>query len=300
MEKPPKVTVGIPVYNGQKYLERCLECYLGQTLEDCEILIADNGSSDETSAICERYAAKDARVKIHRADKNRGASWNYNRLLDLCRSPYFKWAASDDLVSPDYLEKCVAALEANPDLILAYGATILIDGEGKETDRYVERIRIDSPRASHRLREYLLKVGLTNAIYGVIRIGELRATLGLGYFASSDIVLLAELAMRGRFAELAGTTFYRRLHENAYVSNKSWSQKSVWFDPRNAGKLILPTWIHLAAYIRSIRRTPMPAGERLRCYAVFAHRESWETGRLWNELLMGLRVKLFGMPKEAF
>jgi len=300
MPAKPLVSVGIPVYNAQKYLEGCIACYLGQEYRDLEILISDNGSTDGTRALCERLAATDPRIRYHRHEKNMGASWNYNFALEAASGPYFKWAAYDDLVSPDFIGACVEALEAHPADILGYGTTVIIDAEGKETDRYAEPMRIDSPLPSERFREYFTKVRLTNAIYGVIRTDVLRATRGLGHFANSDVVLLAELALRGPFRILPAPKFYRRIHEQAYASNKTWNQKAVWFDPRNAGKLVLPTWQHLFAYLASLRRTPMPAPEKLRCYAVLARREVYETRDLLNELRVGLKVKLFGMRKEAF
>jgi glycosyltransferase involved in cell wall biosynthesis len=296
----PKVSIGVPVYNAQHYLEGCLACYLDQDFRDVEIIISDNGSTDGTRAICERIAAADPRVRYHRHEMNHGASWNYNFTLGVAKAPYFKWAAYDDLVSKDFIGACVAALDAHPEDILSFGTTVIIDAEGKETERYAEPMRIASPKPSERLREYFKKVRLTNAIYGVIRTEVLRATGGLGYFANSDVVLLAELALRGTFRELPQTHFYRRIHEKAYASNKTWSQKAVWFDPRNAGKLVLPTWQHLAAYLASLRRTPMPALEKLRCYTVFARREVYEAKDLLIELGVGLKVKLFGMRKEAF
>lgn len=300
MTERPKISIGIPVYNAEKYLAGCLACYLEQDFRDLEIILSDNGSTDGTRAICERFAQQDARVRYHRHESNHGASWNYNFTLEKARSPYFKWAAYDDLVSPDFISACMAALEAHSGDILCYGTVVIIDAEGKETDRYAEPLRLASPSPSARLREYFQKVRLTNAIYGVIRTEVLRATGGLGHFANSDVVLLAELAMRGPFRELAGPQFYRRIHERAYASNKTWSQKAVWFDPRNAGKLVLPTWQHLAAYLASLRRTPMSTAEKWRCYSVFARREIYEMGDLLTELGVGLKVKLFGMRKEAY
>jgi glycosyltransferase involved in cell wall biosynthesis len=296
----PKLSIGVPVYNAEKYLEGCLACYLDQEFRDIELIVSDNGSTDGTRAICERYAAKDPRVSYHRHAANQGASWNYNFTLQVARGPYFKWAAYDDLISRDFLGACVAALDAHPADILCYGTTVIIDAEGKETDRYADPMRIASRRPSERLREYFRKVRLTNAIYGVMRTEVLRATGGMGGFANSDVVLLAELAMRGPFRELPGIQFYRRIHEQAYASNKTWNQKAVWFDARNQGKLALPTWQHLAAYLSSLRRTPMSAAEKLKCYAVFARREIYEARDLLTELGVGLKVKLFGMRKEAF
>lgn len=300
MEDSIKVSVGIPVYNAEKYLAQCLECYLAQTFDRYEVIVSDNGSTDGTEAICRAFAAKSPRIRYYRQEKNQGAGWNYNEVLRLARGPYFKWGAYDDLVSPDFLTACVAALDSRPGDVLAHGTTILIDADGKETDRFPDPMRIVQARPSDRLREYLYKVRLTNAIYGVIRKDKLLSTGGLPQYVSGDMVLLAELAMLGTFHELPGSFFYRRIHGEAYASNKTWSQKATWFDPKNRGKLVLPTWTHLRKYLGAIRRTPMPWGEKARCYAIFARWERYELPDLLQEARVALRVKLLGFPKEAY
>jgi glycosyltransferase involved in cell wall biosynthesis len=295
----PKVSIGLPVYNGEKYLEGCLDCLTGQTLRDIEIIISDNASTDRTQAICKAYAARDPRIRYHRQAMNIGAGPNYNEVLRLARAGYFKWAPYDDLISPEYVERCAAALDARPGDILAYGSTVVIDAGGKETERYADPIRIVQPAPSARLREYLAKVKLTTAIYGVIRIGTLRATGGLGLFVSSDLVLLGELALRGTFAELPDTYFYRRMHDGNYASEGTWSKRAAWFDPKNAGKLILPSWTHLLQYRASIRRTPMGFAERLRAYGVLLRRERYELPDLFAEAGAALRIKVLGIRRKS-
>lgn len=295
-----KVSVGIPVYNAEKYLEECLKCYLAQAYDNFEVIVSDNGSTDGTEALCRAYAAKSPRIRYHRQERNMGAGWNYNEVLRLARGPYFKWGAYDDLISPNHLAECVAALDADPRNVLAYGITVLIDAEGKETERFPDPMRIVQDTPSARFREYLYKVRMTNAVYGVIRKERLLATGGLPQYVSGDMVLLAQLALLGPFCELPGALFYRRIHGEAYVSNKTWSQRATWFDPRNKGKLVLPTWTHLGKYLGIIGRTPMPLSEKLRCYAIFAGWQRYQYRDLWLEAKVFLRVKLFGFPKEGF
>jgi glycosyltransferase involved in cell wall biosynthesis len=295
-----KVSIGIPVYNAEKYLAGCLQCYLDQTYRDLEIIVSDNGSTDGTQAICRDYAARDARIRYHRQEANQGAGWNYNRVLALAEGVYFKWGAYDDRVSPGFVAAAVQALDDRPKDIIAYGITIIIDADGKETSRFPDPMRIVSDRPSRRLHEYLHKVRLTNAIYGLVRKDVLLATGGLGTYVSSDVVLLAELAVRGSFHELQDEFFHRRIHDQAYASHKTWSQKAAWFNPKNAGKLVLPTWIHLGEYLASLRRCPMPFAEKLRCYVVFARWERFELRNLFLEAGVAMRVKLFGFPKDGF
>ena len=99
----PKVSIGMPVYNGEGYIQSAIESILQQDFTDFELIISDNGSNDKTQAICKQFAQIDSRVIYHRSDRNRGAAWNYNRLFDLSRGEYFKWQAHDDLCRPQFI-----------------------------------------------------------------------------------------------------------------------------------------------------------------------------------------------------
>ena len=105
----PKVSIGLPVYNGERYLREALDSILGQTFRDFELIICDNASTDETAAICADYAARDPRIRYHRQTHNIGATANFNHTFELARGAYFKWAAHDDVLAPTWLEKCVAS-----------------------------------------------------------------------------------------------------------------------------------------------------------------------------------------------
>src|SRR5262245_12741967 len=129
-QKQPRVTIGMPVYNGQAYLAHAIESVLGQSFSDLELIISDNGSTDETRAIAEEYAARDDRVRYLRSDTNRGAAWNYRRAFDVARGEYFRWAPADDWFAPDSVAVCVAALDANSDAVLCYPKTSLVDANG--------------------------------------------------------------------------------------------------------------------------------------------------------------------------
>ena len=99
----PRVSIGLPVYNGENFLEFALDSILGQTFQDFELIISDNASTDATESICRRYAAKDSRIRYYRNPNNQGAAQNYNRVFALARGEYFKWAAHDDVCKPNYL-----------------------------------------------------------------------------------------------------------------------------------------------------------------------------------------------------
>src|SRR5579875_956335 len=111
-DRPPHVSIGVPVYNGERYLAQALDSILAQTFSDYEIIISDNGSTDATPDICRMYAAQDPRIKFHRHDHNRGSAWNYNRVFELSSGTYFGWLSHDDVYDPRFLERCVEVLDS--------------------------------------------------------------------------------------------------------------------------------------------------------------------------------------------
>ena len=128
-EPTPTLTVGVPVYNGAKYLTAAVESVLAQSFDDFELIISDNASTDATEAISRGFAASDRRVTYRRNVKNVGLSGNLNLLVPLARGRLFKWATADDVLRPGYLERCVAALDADPSVVLAYPKTDFVDAD---------------------------------------------------------------------------------------------------------------------------------------------------------------------------
>ena len=226
------VTIGVPVYNGADYLEVAMDALLAQTHNNLEILIADNKSTDDSLAIAERYAQADDRVTVLSADENRGAAWNYNRVVEVASGSYFKWAAHDDICLPTYVERCADVLDADDATTLAYPKTIIIDGSGNMRNDYDDGLNLDATSSITRGAALLWRVGLCNAVFGVMRTADLRTTGMIQSFDSSDISLLAELALRGKFHEVNERLFLRRRHEAASRSaNTSTEEVAAWFGP---------------------------------------------------------------------
>src|SRR5659263_26369 len=119
-EISPIVSIGMPVYNGEKTIREALDTLLAQDFKDFELIISDNASTDDTSNICKMYAARDRRVRYERNLINIGPTANFNRLIHLARGKYFMWAADDDLWEPSYVSCMVEALENNPDAVLSF------------------------------------------------------------------------------------------------------------------------------------------------------------------------------------
>jgi len=135
----PRVSIGVPVYNGESYLACALDSMLGQTYGDFELIISDNASTDRTPEICRQYAARDPRVRYLREEQNRGLAWNFNRVVEVSRGDYFKWAAYDDVCAPSFLARTVEVLDNDPHVILATSVAALIDAQGGADHRAREK-----------------------------------------------------------------------------------------------------------------------------------------------------------------
>lgn len=116
MDTPPetRVTVGVPVYNGGDTLRRAVESILRQTYPFCAIHISDNASTDTTAAVGRALAAEHPNVTYTRHDTGLGLSGNFRYVLREARTEFFMWLAADDYIEPSYVERTLAALEANP------------------------------------------------------------------------------------------------------------------------------------------------------------------------------------------
>ena len=229
MEKKPRISIGLPVYNAEKYLRHALDAILSQTFEDFELIICDNASTDSTAGICASYALADNRIRFYRNDRNLGAAENFNRVFSFARADYFKWIAYDDICLPEFLAKCVEVLDRDPQVALCYPKTLLIDADGKEIMKYEDRLHMMQGDPHDRLRHFLTRVNLANAVFGVIRTSVLRETGLLGKYFGADYILLMEICLRGKFFEVPEHLFLRRDHEK---NSRRLPKKeiAVWWD----------------------------------------------------------------------
>lgn len=262
----PLVSVGIPVYNGEKFLEDALDSLLGQTYAHLEIIIFDNASTDRTASICENYAAKDPRIRYLRNAENLGAARNYNLTVEYASGHYFKWAAHDDVCAPTFIERCVQVLEQEPTVVVAYPKTIVIDEHGAMTNRFFEDLyNIRGSQPHGRFKQFTRTPLDCNAVFGVIRLDVLRKTPCIGPYESSDRVLLGELALLGEIAEVPERLFLRRYHDkvSTFACNTKQSM-AAWFDPKSSGKFTRLR--RFVEYVRALNRVPLNTLQWLYCF----------------------------------
>ena len=130
VKSQPLVSVGIPVYNGERWIQRALESLRGQTYGHLELIISDNASIDATATICQEYVARPPRVRYYRNPTNIGVYANFRRVFDLSSGDYFMWASMDDVRPLTAVAACIEALLKNAHAVMAQGA-VLVESEGR-------------------------------------------------------------------------------------------------------------------------------------------------------------------------
>lgn len=271
----PRLSIGLPVFNGEDYVEQAIDSILSQTYTDFEFVISDNASTDRTEEICRSYAAKDPRIKYFRNPKNIGATQNWYRVLDLASGEYFASVAHDDLYARDYMEKCISVLDQDSSIIVCYSKTSIIDQQGcpLEDDRILKMLsaKIDTVSASPSTRLYnVLAVDyLCIQLYGVMRTQTLRDTKVFAGYYSCDRNTLAELALLGKLYEIPEYLFFHRIYPEA-LGAAAYSGRSVQelflLDPGTDWNEGFSAFKVYRNYFSSVAQATIPAGEKLKSY----------------------------------
>jgi glycosyltransferase involved in cell wall biosynthesis len=293
----PRVSVGMPLYNAERFLAQTLDSILGQSFRDFEVVLSDNGSTDRTEQICREYAAKDSRIRYYRNEVNRGAAWNHNRVFELSRGEYFKWNSYDDLLAPEFLERCVAELDRDHSVVLCCSKVMDIDGGGQSMT--VKGSKASTCAQPHeRFRALIHKAHTCEEIYGLMRSEILKRTPLIGAYTSSDQNLLAELALHGQFREVPEVLFFHRWHEaSSYTLWPDGSARWLWFDPSAKGRILFPRWKQLFEFVKSVRRVPVSRLERARCYRHLIWWMNENRGVLRGDLYWGGRAMIIRFLK---
>jgi len=270
MSRVPRLSIGLPVYNGEEYLSEALDALLGQSYQDFELIISDNASTDGTAGICQHYVAQDPRVRYVRQPHNIGAAPNHNFVFQQARGELFKWASHDDLYGRELLQRCVEALDEHPHVVLSHAWQAIIDTAGNVTQPYDYQLATDSPQAPERFRSLLFADG-GDDFYGVIRSEVLRRIAPHDSYHHADRTIVAEIALHGPFHQVPELLYFRRDHPTrAERANPTKRTRCANLDPRRADRLRHPTIRLLGDYVRGfvgvIRRAPLSPADRRLCY----------------------------------
>jgi len=267
--RSPRVSIGLPVFNGEKYLAGALSCLLNQDYEDFELIISDNASTDATESICREYAAKDLRIRYSRNETNIGASPNYNRVFQLARGEFFKWASHDDECHPSLVRRCLEVFrQAGPSAVLVFPEAEIIDEVGRVSFHSPDKISTAAARPFKRLASVLWSSSYAHSLWGLIRADALGRTRLMGCI-EADHVLLSELALLGELIEIPEVLYWQRRHAGCAIpTHRTAHELLAWHDPTRAnGRIFLPHWERVyIEYFKGIRHLPLSTGDRLLCF----------------------------------
>jgi glycosyltransferase involved in cell wall biosynthesis len=288
--RKPRVSIGLPVYNGQRFLKEALDSLLAQTYTDFELIISDNASTDATERICRAYVAKDQRVRYYRNATNIGVNRNFNRVFALSTGNYFKWASADDVCKPEHLARCIDVLDHESTVVLAHSKTRFIDQNGTPLDINDPGWDLQSSAADERLR-YVIHAGhCVNPHYGVIRADALAKTRLMPNYPGGDYRLLAELSLKGKFVEISEYLFLRRIHPGASSQN---TVKVLWtteFFSGARGLAFFPFWGLSIDHTITIIRSELSFRQKVSLIGLVLRNMWWQHKRLVQELRIGFTI----------
>jgi glycosyltransferase involved in cell wall biosynthesis len=299
VEGVPRVSVGLPVYNGADHVAEAIDSVLAQTYRDLELVICDNASSDRTEEICRRLAHRDPRVRFYRNDENLGATGNFRRTFELARGEFFNWLSHDDLLAPKYVEQCIGVLEHSPEsVVLCFSPQVRLTYEGepwRDKDR-MDWYEANPPYDGISFSRLMLVPDrrIPPMLFGMARRSALARTSLLRPVCYSDLILVPELRLQGEFREIAEPLYFRRSHRLTEdfkdAQRRSVVEELRFYDPRTrsrtrteAGALM----VMLRSRLELVRRAPLPPVQKLRYltavlwgHAVIRSLTPWSMARL--------------------
>lgn len=272
--KTPMASIGVPVYNSERFLERTLSALLKQTFADFELIISDNASTDRTPELCQDHARSDFRIRYVRQTSNIGAPRNYNAVLRMARGKYFKWSSSNDLCAEVLIERCITILEARPDAVLAYAKTRFFDDESGMMQDYEDNLDLQADDPVKRYIECGERCSMNNVWNGVMRTNSLKASTLNWDYIGSDRQLTQELTLHGKFIEIPEFLFFRRLQDGARYGEGTRETYHEYYPDEEFGST-RQLRLRLAQGVRGVGLAPVGRFDKLRLYSRLARQAWW-------------------------
>lgn len=293
------ITIGLPVYNGQKFLQAAIDSHLSQSYGDFDLVISDNGSTDATEEICRRYAAQDDRISYLRSPVNRGILWNHRRVLEGLgeATPYFRWAGADDVLEPGLLAAMVDVLRSRPEVEAVMPATKNIDEAGAIIRSMERTLNLESAVPYERARQILLANYQHVIAYGLLRAPSLRRMRTGPDYIGWDPVFIWELALRGRIFQLEQLALLRRFHPGSISRVKTAREMRKWVEPDARAGMNFPHWTWAYERARALLATSLPSREKLRISLLLLRATSWQRKDLARDVIQAVRRGL-GLSDE--
>ena len=254
----PLVTIGLPIRNGAAFIDQALGALLKQTYRNFTLLISDNASDDGSQEILPNRVARDARIVLHRQQRDIGAMANFRYVLDQAETEFFMWHAHDDWLAPNYLEELVAILRAEPDCALACACAVRVAPDGTP-GRRIPFPELAATSRFGRAAKLLLRPEAT-WIYGLFRTEHLRRAQFLaeqfGYVWSADRLALLPFVLNGQIRGTNRTVFH---NQKSRLSSERYRPNSPALQVRFVGR-------YLRFHIRVLHESRLSFGEKLLCW----------------------------------
>jgi glycosyltransferase involved in cell wall biosynthesis len=286
----PRITIGLPIYNNERNVAESLTSLLGQTYGDFVLLVCDNASTDRTGEIVQEFARRDARVVYHRNPRNIGMFPNFNRVFELTKTPYLKWATGDDYWSPQFLAEALPIIEADASIGAVYPKATFVDFSGKTLSLYEDKVQSlqDDPVA--RFRTVLDNIRRVHVHLGLLRTSMIARTRLFGAYQGGDISFVADMALYGKLHEMPERYFFRRFHEESSSWNRhDAAHQAKRFNPGNSkgGKF---DYVRLYSdYFIRVIRSDLSAAQKAAAVNYLTHRTYWDREVLYRDIGAGLR-----------
>lgn len=281
----PRLSIGVPVYNGADYIHEAITSHLEQDFGDFELVVSDNCSTDATPDIVNELAAQDARITYSRNDENIGGPANFNRLFRLTTGELFRWAAADDRIEPGYLSRVIDMMDADPAIVIGHAESLLIDPASEPMlemeqgylggDGFLEAITLTPPAGDTRFHapsphtriDAVINNNHRNFyIFGIMRRDTMMQTRLHGSFYGGDRTLLVEMAMRGTFKKVPAQLFASRSHaKNSGRNGLNFEELKEHGaeDLSYAGQV-------MKGYVNAVRNANVGRADELKCLAIIA------------------------------
>lgn len=216
-KEPPLVTIGIPLYNEERFLAESLSSIFAQDYKNLEIIISDNASTDDTLNICKKLSKDRPEVKVNSFQENKGAPENFAYVLREASGKYFMWASGHDLWEKNLISSCVNLLEESDSFIIAFGSSEWVDEQGDRMESFSGWT--DTRGMESIARFFTVFWGNMHPVLGLIRRSTLNEVMPIGSFVGADLALLEALSLKGHFVHAAKTSWRRRefRHEHTHA-----------------------------------------------------------------------------------
>ncbi len=311
---PPRVGLGLTIYNRAQYLREALDSILAQSFSDFRLVLVDDGSTDGSEAIGREYEKRDARVRYVRHAERRGMveTWQHafgEATAGLPRDGYFAWASDHDRWHPEWLQTLVDALDAAPGTVLAYPLTQRIDPDGAPLAKPAREF--DTAAVSDRDARWARvsaseSLAAGDIVYGLMRAEAVRAAGVFRAVLCPDRLLIAELTLHGQVRQVPAVLWYRR----QFAAGSIERQRFTLFAPgaRPPSRLVTPWWMHARAlwrtYTGPASPVPMSRPEAARLIARYAGSYAWRHHRKSSvhrtiSVVVGWPVWLYKRAKHA-